>query len=156
MLQEPESDRELRILVEWIRKRGGKTSVRDFQKPNHSKCPTSESAKAQLDLLAASGLGYWEKQPSKTPGKEIELFILYSQEMPQMITADTPPENSLFLEEFRGVSGVSECLRKNSECQELTEQGKTTHSNPSDWQSILTDLQSFDDSFDPSAEVSEE
>ena len=59
MFGECPEDREIRRLVEFIRSRGGRITVRALQRSNSRKYPDGESAKAVLDRLAEAGVGDW-------------------------------------------------------------------------------------------------
>jgi hypothetical protein len=59
VLAESPDQRDIRQLVQFIRDRGGKMTVRDLQRANGRKYPDSMAAEAALDSLAQAGLGRW-------------------------------------------------------------------------------------------------
>jgi hypothetical protein len=59
VLAESPDQRHMRELVEFIRTRGGKMTVRDLQRSNGRKYPDSAAAEAALDSLVKAGLARW-------------------------------------------------------------------------------------------------
>lgn len=68
MLAESEEERDARRLVEFIEARGGRITVRQLQRANGRKYPTSESADAALNALAQSGRARWLDRPGTPQG----------------------------------------------------------------------------------------
>ncbi|HUT58125.1 MAG TPA: DUF3987 domain-containing protein [Phycisphaerae bacterium] len=60
MLAEDDDEREVRDVVEWIERRGGRTTVRELMR-SCRRYPTSEAAEQVLADLVAAGLGQWEE-----------------------------------------------------------------------------------------------
>jgi DNA polymerase III epsilon subunit-like protein len=91
MLSETEEEANCRLLVEYLRARGGRITVRELQRSNSSKYPTSDDARAALEELERAGEGYWEDPPA-TPrgGNPARWFVLH----PTPDTSDTCSESS--------------------------------------------------------------
>jgi DNA polymerase-1 len=68
MLRESKEERETRRLAEWVGEHGGRVTVRQLQKSNARKWPTSDLAEAALEGLVAGGLGCWEEGASPERG----------------------------------------------------------------------------------------
>jgi DNA polymerase-1 len=68
MLWEGEQERQTRLLVEAITARGGTITVRQLQKSNSRRWPSSDLAEAVLNDLAQLGLGRWEESPAPKGG----------------------------------------------------------------------------------------
>jgi hypothetical protein len=80
MLRESQEERETRRLVEWIAEHGGRVTVRQLQKSNHHKWPSSPLAEIALDALVQAGLGRWEEAPARAGGeRETKWFVLTLQ-----------------------------------------------------------------------------
>jgi hypothetical protein len=76
MLSETAEDRELRILVEWIERRGGSSTVREVQQ-GHRQYVTSTDAENALNKLKVAGFGNWHPvSPSPSGGRPTESFRL--------------------------------------------------------------------------------
>jgi DNA polymerase I-like protein with 3'-5' exonuclease and polymerase domains len=67
-LTEAAEDREARLLVEFIRSRGGVVSARDLMRSNSRKYPDPDSAEQALDVLAQAGVAEWVDRPPTTKG----------------------------------------------------------------------------------------
>lgn len=63
MLTEDDEERDTRRLVEFVRARGGRITVKQLQRSNSRKYPTAESAKAALEALVGANLGRWVQGP---------------------------------------------------------------------------------------------
>jgi hypothetical protein len=89
MLSESPEERTSRRLVEFIRSRGGAITVRELQRANQVKYPTSAAAEAALESLVSAGLAHWEEHirdiTRGRPGSD--RLILHP-------TADTNRQNS--------------------------------------------------------------
>jgi hypothetical protein len=84
LLTESQEERDTRRLVEFIRARGGRISVRKLQKSNSRKYPRNEDAEAALNALVNAGRGEWEP-PVTTGGKgrpASRFFRLREEESP--------------------------------------------------------------------------
>src|SRR5262249_42960490 len=68
MLHETQEERETRKLVEWIAAHGGRVTVRQLQKSNHHKWPSSNLAEIALEALVQAGLGRWGEAPARDGG----------------------------------------------------------------------------------------
>jgi DNA polymerase I-like protein with 3'-5' exonuclease and polymerase domains len=74
---ESETDRQARRLVEFIRARGGRITVRELQKSNSRKYADSEQAREALDGLVQMDLGYWtEPEVGPKGGQPAVWFVL--------------------------------------------------------------------------------
>jgi hypothetical protein len=80
-LNETNEDRDARRLVEFIRNRGERITARLLQKSNSRKYPDSETARAALDVLVESNLGYWTP-PEASPqgGHSAVWFVLHPRD----------------------------------------------------------------------------
>jgi len=77
MLSESEDQRDTRRLVEFIQSRGGKITVKELQRSNQRKYPTTGLAEDALVSLAKSGAGHWqERPPTGKGGRPTADFIL--------------------------------------------------------------------------------
>ena len=75
MLAEDEEGRERRRLVEMVEHRGGKVSVRDWQRGRSYR--TAKDAKAELEAMVAAGLGQWKEIASGSKGgRPSKQFVL--------------------------------------------------------------------------------
>jgi hypothetical protein len=80
MLHETQEERERRKLVEWIAAHGGRVTVRQLQKSNHHKWPSSVLAEIALEALVQAGLGRWEEAPARAGGERAtKWFVLTLQ-----------------------------------------------------------------------------
>ncbi len=88
ILGETDGDRDRRRLVEWIRQRGGETTVRDLQRgPRQYRA--GDAAEAALADLVKRGFGYWvSAPPGKTGGQPARVFRLAT-----LATGDRTPIN---------------------------------------------------------------
>ncbi len=68
MLSEKPEDRALRMLADWVKRKGGRVSHRDLQRSNPRKYPSADSAEVALEALVSAGVGRWEDLPSPTNG----------------------------------------------------------------------------------------
>ena len=76
ILNEDEEGHDRRELVERIRRKGGKLTVRDLQRSSRAHS-TSETAEAALEDLVQSGFGRWEHVPANDKGgRPTRLFAL--------------------------------------------------------------------------------
>jgi hypothetical protein len=75
MLAEAPEDRPHRRLVEWIRGRGGRVSVRDVQREGPR--PWREKAQTALADLVADGLGEWRYETAPDTGRQSRVFVLH-------------------------------------------------------------------------------
>ncbi len=74
---ESNEERGARRLVEHIQARGGKITVKELQRSNQRKYPSSTDAEAALGALAEVGLGRWEDRPAGPQGgRPTRVFIL--------------------------------------------------------------------------------
>jgi len=71
MLAEGDEDRDLRRLLDFVQRRGGKASVRGLQKHNTKKYPRSEDAEAALGRLVEAGLARWVEPPATPKGGNV-------------------------------------------------------------------------------------
>jgi hypothetical protein len=67
-LAESKEERDARRLVEWIQSRGGRTTVKELQRSNQRKYPSSEEAEAALQALVDGNAGHWEERPPSSKG----------------------------------------------------------------------------------------
>jgi hypothetical protein len=72
---ESEADREVRELVEWIRRKGGAATAREVQQ-GHRRLTTASEAEAAIDELAKAGWGGWEQTPPGQRGQPTRRFRL--------------------------------------------------------------------------------
>ncbi len=98
MLGQSEEERDLRRLVELIERRGGSTSVRDWQRARSHK--TSADAEAELKMLESAGYGTLRPAPQTGRGRPSKVFTLHPA------TTDTD-KNSLAGSDS-GIASVSE------------------------------------------------
>jgi DNA polymerase-1 len=77
ILSESEDECAARRLVELIRARGGRVTVRALQRANNRKYPDAGLATAALEALAGAGLGSWTREdPGPKGGKPVAWFVL--------------------------------------------------------------------------------
>jgi Protein of unknown function (DUF3987) len=67
-LAETDEQRSTRQLVEFLRARGGAITVKDLQRSNDRKYPSSTHAELALERLVSEGLGSWHERPSTAKG----------------------------------------------------------------------------------------
>ncbi len=75
MLGESDEDRDHRRLVELIERRGGSTSVRDWQRSRSHE--TSADAEAELKTLESAGYGTLRPAPQTGRGRPSKVFTLH-------------------------------------------------------------------------------
>jgi hypothetical protein len=75
LLAEADENRDVRVLIEWIERRGGATTVRELTHGPRRFRGNPESARSALDKLAEDGLGGWDRSGGK-PGRPAERFAL--------------------------------------------------------------------------------
>ncbi len=77
MLGESDDDHEDRVLREWIERRGGRVTVREFQQGNRD-FATAEEARCALNRLAKAGYGTWDSvSRGNRGGRPSETFVLH-------------------------------------------------------------------------------
>lgn len=87
MLDETAEDRTERNLVDWIKKRGGRVTVRQVQQ-GHRQFNKAQDAQAALARLISEGYGAWEAETSGPQGgRPTEYFVLHK---PSTVY-ETPP-----------------------------------------------------------------
>jgi hypothetical protein len=90
LLTESDEERDTRRLVEHIRRRGGRITVRQLQHANGRKYPRTEDAQAALDALVRAGLARWldpdAVQRRGVPSPVLELHP--TSDMSDMTTPD--------------------------------------------------------------------
>ena len=86
-LDEDVSEDDIKRKLERIKERGGRISVRDFQKSDSRRFKTSENARAFLALLGKAGYGVLVFEPCKYTGKSVEVFYLHDA---RRTTVDLP------------------------------------------------------------------
>ncbi len=74
VLGESEEDRARRRLTEWIERRGGAVSVRDWQRARSHK--TAGDAEGELNELVEAGYGQWHVPPQTGRGRPTKRFVL--------------------------------------------------------------------------------
>ncbi|MCZ6653211.1 MAG: DUF3987 domain-containing protein [Planctomycetota bacterium] len=74
ILGETDGDREIRQIVELIQRKGGRISVRDFQRTRSY--PSSDDATAELAKLVEAGIGSWESVNPAAGGRPSKHFVL--------------------------------------------------------------------------------
>lgn len=94
MLSESDNERLERRLVEYIQSRGGKITVRELQRSNQRKYPTSEAAEAVLAELVQDGAAKWVPIPSEggRPSKALVLLNHGVCDTSDRSTQDGEPE----------------------------------------------------------------
>src|SRR5262249_49649457 len=68
ILSETTEEQDTRRLVEFIRARGGRITVKELQRSTSRKYPTAALAEAALEGLVAGGLAQWQERPSSPQG----------------------------------------------------------------------------------------
>jgi hypothetical protein len=68
MLRETEDQCEERLLIEWIRSKGGTVTCRELQRHDQRKYPTADHAEERLNELVQAGKGEWRHRPSGPSG----------------------------------------------------------------------------------------
>jgi DNA polymerase I-like protein with 3'-5' exonuclease and polymerase domains len=77
IVTESNEERDARRLVEFIRAHGGEISVKQLQRSNQRKYPSSEAATAALEHLVGLGLGRWvDRLAGIRGGRPTRLFVL--------------------------------------------------------------------------------
>ena len=76
ILSESREERDARRIVEFIQSHGGRITLRNFQRSNNWKYPTSGHAEAALDALVQDGLARWVELPTKKKGRPIKAVEL--------------------------------------------------------------------------------
>jgi hypothetical protein len=90
VLHESQEERATRKLVEWIAERGGRVTVRQLQKSNHHRWPSSDLAEIALELLVQARQGRWEEAPARDGGeRETRWFVLAGKASDTSDTSDT-------------------------------------------------------------------
>ena len=83
MLAEDQEEREVRTLVEHVRRQGGRTTVKNLQRSNQRKYHTAADAEAALDSLVSLGLARWEDAPpgpkGGRPTRSLILCVTYDE-----------------------------------------------------------------------------
>jgi hypothetical protein len=78
MLDETDTDRDQRRLIEWIERRGGKVTLRDVQR-GYWRLRKSDAAEAALDELVKAGYGTWtHAKVGPKGGRPSQVFVLRS------------------------------------------------------------------------------
>lgn len=95
VLSESEDARHTRCLIEWIRQRGGKVSVRDLHRSNPSKYQTAEDARADLDdLVERKVLKKVPVPPPEHGGRPpADLFVLTELTIDKTDKTPRPPSD---------------------------------------------------------------
>jgi DNA polymerase-1 len=89
-LNESEEARDARRLVEFIRSRGGRITIRLLQNSNSRKYPNADAAETDLNRLVEAGLADWQEQtPTAKGGRGTRWLIL----RPTSDTTDTTLED---------------------------------------------------------------
>lgn len=91
-LTESNEERDARRLLEWIRSKGGRTTVKQLQRSNDKKYPTTEAATSVLETLVVAGFGTWEDRPVSGKGGRPTREFLLSQTPPDE-TDETYPDD---------------------------------------------------------------
>jgi hypothetical protein len=73
VLAESDEQRDARQLVEFIRRRGGKITVRELQRANGRKYPDAAAAEAALNSLVEAGLATWMEPADGKRSRVLEL-----------------------------------------------------------------------------------
>jgi DNA polymerase I-like protein with 3'-5' exonuclease and polymerase domains len=90
IVTETNEERDIRRLVEFIRVRGGRMTVKKLQLSNARKYPTAEAAESALEVLVGAGLGTWKNHPvGPRGGRPTKEFILSD---PPNETYETPDD----------------------------------------------------------------
>lgn len=103
-LREPHEERDRRSLVEWIAARGGRAAPRDLQRANRRRWPTSEDAEADLEALAAAGLGEWREGAKPQGGGAAPRWLQLHATAPDKSDrrAGPPPRSAAAAPDTRG------------------------------------------------------
>lgn len=75
LLDESESERDQRRLIEFIQSKGDRISASELTR-SYRPCRGRGKAKEALDQLVANGYGYWEQPPQKGPGRPPALELV--------------------------------------------------------------------------------
>ncbi|HEY1379752.1 MAG TPA: DUF3987 domain-containing protein, partial [Gemmataceae bacterium] len=76
ILSESDEERDARRLVEFVRARGGRITVRGLMRANCRRYPDATTAEAALAALVDAGLARWVERPAKKKGKPIKTLEL--------------------------------------------------------------------------------
>ncbi len=77
LLSESEEERDIRELVELVRAKGGRISVRELMRSKARYAHSADCAREALGKLVAMRLGHWEPpNPSQAGGRPSEVFVL--------------------------------------------------------------------------------
>jgi DNA polymerase I-like protein with 3'-5' exonuclease and polymerase domains len=129
ILAESRKERDARRLVEWIQCRGDRTTVKELQRSNQRKYPSSEEAEATLQALVDGNAGRWEERPPSPKGgrptRDFVLCVTYDEtdetsaedddgtgRVPTPLRDATAPQSNDTPEKPEGfeVSSVSSCV----------------------------------------------
>ena len=109
---EDDEAREQRELIEWIRRRGGKVSVRELQQ-GRRECRSSDDAEALLNGLVQGEHGTWQPVPTtKQGGRPSRIF--------QLSTLPTKHETPVNPDENEGSVDVDKVDAPNGEVDKWT------------------------------------
>jgi DNA polymerase I-like protein with 3'-5' exonuclease and polymerase domains len=90
LLSESHEERDARRLVEFIRSRGGRITVKQLQRSNQRRYSSSEDAEAALEALVRGEMGRWEDRPHSgrggRPTRDFVLCVTYDE------TDETPDD----------------------------------------------------------------
>ncbi len=75
---ETDEEREQRELIDWIRRRGGRTSVREMMSRRWRCRSSAEAVRQELQVLVKAGVGLWEQVA--TEGRSREDFVLIGEQ----------------------------------------------------------------------------
>jgi DNA polymerase I-like protein with 3'-5' exonuclease and polymerase domains len=79
VLAESAEERDVRRLIDFIRSRGGRITVKALQRSNSRKYPTAEDSEKALDALVEKGLAQWEERTvSERGGRPTRDCVLMS------------------------------------------------------------------------------
>jgi DNA polymerase-1 len=92
ILSESREETEARRLVEFIRARGGRITVKELQRSNSRKYPTAALAEAALNSLVQAGLARWQDRPVSPQGGRPTRECVILEQAPDD-TDETPPEH---------------------------------------------------------------
>lgn len=88
-LAEDDQGRRRRALADRVARAGGRMSVRDLQRANSRRYPTSAAAEAALQELVAAGWGRWEETSPDGGGHPVKVFVLNAPD-PSIPAAEGP------------------------------------------------------------------
>jgi hypothetical protein len=93
MLAEQPADRQERVLVNLIRRKGGRMTPRDLMRSNSQAYPTTDVTEVALNALVTNGWGSWEQTgPGPKGGRSSTTFVLDPKHMPDARHNPTEPE----------------------------------------------------------------